>query len=197
MTLLCFFLAATRPQKTNSKLPVLRSFLKDGEAECYEGVTVKYVGGRQATLIVYEDDNEKDRVVLQSLNTKEEMHQAVLGAGFVLKSEEERQQILAKAQQEQSQARLARHNSAEYVRKRDLYVEEFRDRVVQMSPLDGDDSIRFGRRRRPSNKDDVLQQNYDRINNNSPKNNSHRATSKEELLESARNYLLEEQQQYY
>jgi hypothetical protein len=60
-----------------NKLPVLKSFLKDGEAESYRNVEVKYVPGKQAVLTIYEGEGEevegwveKEKIVLSELETK-------------------------------------------------------------------------------------------------------------------------------
>jgi hypothetical protein len=57
-----------------NKLPQLKSFLKDGEAESYVGVTVEYIHGRRAVLTIYEDEEELEKITLSDYATKEEMH---------------------------------------------------------------------------------------------------------------------------
>jgi hypothetical protein len=56
-----------------NKLPQLKSFLKDGEAESYVGVTVEYIHGRRAVLTIYEDEEELEKITLSDYATKEEM----------------------------------------------------------------------------------------------------------------------------
>jgi len=61
-------------------MPILKSFLKDGEAESYQNVQVKFVPGRKAIMTIYEssDDDEgeeeswveKEQVVLSDYKTK-------------------------------------------------------------------------------------------------------------------------------
>ena len=65
-----------------NKLPQLKSFLKDGEAESYKNVEVKFVHGRKAVMTIYEssDDGdksgeesgwvEKEQIVLSDYKTK-------------------------------------------------------------------------------------------------------------------------------
>lgn len=64
-----------------NKLPQLKSFLKDGEAESYQNVEVKFVPGRKAVMTIYEssgDDDgedsnnwvEKEQIVLSDYKTK-------------------------------------------------------------------------------------------------------------------------------
>lgn len=72
-----------------NRLPELKSFLKDGEAEWYEGVEVQYIHGRKAVMTVFEDGEEKEKITLSDMKTKPEMHTMMIEKGFVKKSEEE------------------------------------------------------------------------------------------------------------
>ena len=65
-----------------NKLPILKSFLKDGEAESYKNVQVKFVPGKKAILTIYEGDasdvwedgmEEKEKIVLSDYKTKVSM----------------------------------------------------------------------------------------------------------------------------
>ena len=61
-------------------MPILKSFLKDGEAESYQNVQVKFVPGRKAIMTIYENDDdeegeeeswvEKEQIVLSDYKTK-------------------------------------------------------------------------------------------------------------------------------
>ena len=61
-------------------MPMLRSFLKDGEAESYRNVEVKFVHGRKAIMTIYESGEgeesgeeswvEKEKIVLSDYKTK-------------------------------------------------------------------------------------------------------------------------------
>lgn len=62
-------------------MPILKSFLKDGEAESYQNVQVKFVPGRKAVMTIYESDDdegvgeeeswvEKEQIVLSDYKTK-------------------------------------------------------------------------------------------------------------------------------
>ncbi len=63
-------------------MPILKSFLKDGEAESYQNVRVKFVPGRKAIMTIYESDDddddsggeeswvEKEQIVLSDYKTK-------------------------------------------------------------------------------------------------------------------------------
>lgn len=66
--------------------PELKSFIKDGEAESYEGVTVRFVPGRTAIMTIYQDGKEKEKVVMHELKSKQDMHKMMNQKGFALKS---------------------------------------------------------------------------------------------------------------
>ena len=56
-------------------MPQLKSFLKDGEAESYRNVEVKFISGRKAVMTVYEGISkdswvEKESIVLSEYQTK-------------------------------------------------------------------------------------------------------------------------------
>ena len=62
-----------------NKLPNLKSFLKDGEAESYRNVEVKFVPGKKAIMTIYEGDasdtweegmEEVEKIVLSDYKTK-------------------------------------------------------------------------------------------------------------------------------
>ena len=105
-----------------NKLPILKSFLKDGEAESYEGVTVRYVAGRQAIMTIYEGGGttEIEKIPLHTLKTKEEMHSLMLSKGFQLKSDHEVAKIQAEHRQAQSKEQKEREERLENLRKRKL-----------------------------------------------------------------------------
>lgn len=61
-------------------MPMLKSFLKEGEAESYRNVEVKFVHGRKAIMTIYESGDEeesgeeswveKEKIVLSDYKTK-------------------------------------------------------------------------------------------------------------------------------
>ena len=61
-----------------NKLPNLKSFLKDGEAESYYNVVVTFVHGKKAIMTIYEGESvdtkddweEKEQIVLSDYKTK-------------------------------------------------------------------------------------------------------------------------------
>ena len=48
-------------------MPQLKSFLKDGEAESYRNVEVKFISGRKAVMTVYEGISKDNLVPLESI----------------------------------------------------------------------------------------------------------------------------------
>lgn len=78
-----------------NKLPLLKEFLKGGEAECYKNVEIKYVMGKPPTLSIYhsgkfhEKVNLKDYTTSTSSSTKKELHDLFQEKGLELKSNEE------------------------------------------------------------------------------------------------------------
>ena len=72
-----------------NSFPELKEFIKYGGAEAFHNVEINFNRGRKATLTIYHDGIEQEKVDLKSLGTQEKMHQMMLDKGFVLKSEEE------------------------------------------------------------------------------------------------------------
>ena len=70
-------------------MPILKSFLKDGEAESYRNVEVKFIHGRKAVMTIFEGESaearddweEKEKITLSDLTTKEEMHALMVEKG--------------------------------------------------------------------------------------------------------------------
>ena len=72
-----------------NKYPEVKSFLKDFEAEEYQGVEVQYVGGKPAILSIFLDGELQEEVNLFDINNKSELHSMMVEKGFVKKSDEE------------------------------------------------------------------------------------------------------------
>lgn len=107
-----------------NRLPELKSFLKDGEAEWYTGVEVTYIHGRQAVMTVFDDGEETEKITLSEVKTKPEMHAMMVEKGFGKKSEEEIEEVkrkleVAKVEEEQRRRtqREERQKQAEVRRK--------------------------------------------------------------------------------
>lgn len=67
--------------------------MKGGEAESYEGVTVRYVPGRQAIMKIFDDGKEVEQVEMHSIPTKKDMHALMVSKGFQLKNKMEVERI--------------------------------------------------------------------------------------------------------
>lgn len=106
-----------------NRLRELKSFLKDSEAEEYQGVEVQYVHGRTAVLTIYRDGEEQEQITLSDYKTKEEMHALMVEKGFVKKSEEEIAEM----------RRLAQEKVVEEERVKQERTAETRRRIQQAS----------------------------------------------------------------
>ena len=166
-----------------SRLPELRSFIKDGEAKWYYNVDVNIVRGQHAILHVYNTtiktnsgndpiDRAQSRrlrsnnrqvlteiatVSLSSVSTKAEMHQLMQQYGFVLKSLQDRQKELDSQERKQRMKNFATHFRREYVRQQFYHAYYFRQDVMK-------DTIYYNNMTWNGNNDhDFLCQNYDHI----------------------------------
>ena len=162
-----------------SRLPELRSFIKDGEAKWYYNVDVKVVRGQHAILHVYnvinitnDQDGAQSRrlrssnrqrleeiasVSLSSVSTKSEMHQLMQQHGFTLKSMEIRQKELNDQQQKLRAKNYATYFHHEYLRQRFYHAYYFREDVMK-------DTIYYNNMTWNGNNDhDFLCHNYDHI----------------------------------
>jgi hypothetical protein len=121
-------------------VPELKEFLKGGDAESYEGVTIEYIPGRTATLTVFHDQEKVEKVQLSSLKTQQDMHDMMKEKGFTLMSPEEISKL--KAEREEAE----RTRKEEQKLKRDRKKKERRKQnerpLGQTSNADGDDPER-------------------------------------------------------
>lgn len=81
-----------------NKRPELKSFVKFGGAEYYNGVVVEFIHGRHAYLTIYHDDVEVEKVDLHVIPTEDGMHEMMINKGFTLKTDEEIAAIKAEKQ---------------------------------------------------------------------------------------------------
>jgi hypothetical protein len=81
-----------------NKRPELKKFVKFGGADCFENVHVEFQHGQKAVLTIYHNDEEKEQVELQSIQTAQEIHEMMLGKGFRLKAPAEVDRILAEGE---------------------------------------------------------------------------------------------------
>eukprot|EP00549_Striatella_unipunctata_P021515 CAMPEP_0118696926 /NCGR_PEP_ID=MMETSP0800-20121206/14165_1 /TAXON_ID=210618 ORGANISM="Striatella unipunctata, Strain CCMP2910" /NCGR_SAMPLE_ID=MMETSP0800 /ASSEMBLY_ACC=CAM_ASM_000638 /LENGTH=152 /DNA_ID=CAMNT_0006596187 /DNA_START=84 /DNA_END=542 /DNA_ORIENTATION=+ len=63
-------------------MPQLKSFLKDYEAQEYEGVEVEFKSGYKAIMTIYKNGLEVENITLSDYSTKEEMHKLMKEKGF-------------------------------------------------------------------------------------------------------------------
>jgi Sep15/SelM redox domain/SURF1 family len=115
-----------------SRLPELKSFLRDGEALWYRNVQINYVRGPQAVLHVRNKEGVEVGVyTLTHLRRKEDMHRVLVEAGFVLKTDAERQSEADAAQRLRQQRQRAMFHRQEYVRQMELHAQWFRRDVMR------------------------------------------------------------------
>ena len=69
--------------------PELKKFLKLGEAESYQNVQVEYIHGRKAILTIFHDDVAVEKVELNKLDDRQQMHALFVEKGFQLRPEYE------------------------------------------------------------------------------------------------------------
>ena len=70
-------------------MPVLKDFLKNGHAERYHNVEIRYISGKSPTLTIYRSGEMEETLSLKDFKSKEELHELFQSKGFVLKPEEE------------------------------------------------------------------------------------------------------------
>lgn len=64
----------------------MKTFLIDGNAESYEGVTIEWIRGRDPIMTIYDDGIETDTVDLTKLESVSSMHAMMLEKGFTKKN---------------------------------------------------------------------------------------------------------------
>lgn len=65
-----------------NRLPEVKKFIKGGEAETYEGVTVEYIRGRKPVLTIYEDGVKREEVEMATHTSVESLHSLMEEKGF-------------------------------------------------------------------------------------------------------------------
>lgn len=97
----------------------MKSFLQDGEATSYEGVTVRYVAGRSAVMTIYDENgNEIEKVALHTLHSKKEMHALMQSKGFQFKNGVNMEQFRNKDQEEKK-------NQSEHQARREVVIQGY------------------------------------------------------------------------
>jgi Sep15/SelM redox domain/SURF1 family len=124
-------LLQTHPRPLLSRLPELKSFLRDGEALWYRNVQINYVRGQQGVLRVRNKEGiEVGTHALTHLRRKEDMHRVLVDAGFVRKTDAERHAEEDAAQRLRQQRQRAMFHRQEYVRQMELHATWFRRDVM-------------------------------------------------------------------
>ena len=73
------------------KQNLLKSFLKDGEAEQYDGVTITYIHGRTAIMNIYNEHHQLlETIQLHTIRSKEKLHQIMKEKGFQSKTKDKK-----------------------------------------------------------------------------------------------------------
>lgn len=112
--------------------------MKDGEAEYYHNVSVKYVGGKKAVLTIYstdgeeEEEQEREKVSLSDYNTKEEMHAMMVEKSFTKKTDEEIEAVKAAAAAKKAK------DDAHRKKRRQLLAED-RQKRLEEAEMNGED----------------------------------------------------------
>jgi len=126
--------------------PVLREFLRGGDAESYEGVAVEWRAGELPILTVYreedggDDDASAEIFNLWSYETKEELHE-LMRRWFRLKDAAGRREARVTALQRLKADEEAALRRKEYYRLRKEHVDAFQRDVI--SPITGTHSGTF------------------------------------------------------
>ena len=68
-----------------NRLPVVKQFLKGGEAESYEGISINWVRGTRPVLAIFEDGVKKEEVQLADYDNNDKLHALFKDKGFFKK----------------------------------------------------------------------------------------------------------------
>jgi Sep15/SelM redox domain len=104
-----------------NRYPLLKSFLKDGEAEWYRNVHVTYIAGREAILTIKDKNGiELEKVVMHTLPDKAAMHAMMVNKGFVL-DEDKKSEAMRKEKERREVVRKEAVKEEGVVRKGSLF----------------------------------------------------------------------------
>ena len=79
-----------------NRQPQLRNFIKNGGAISFQNVEINWVKGKRSILTIFHDGIEQEQIELNNIPSEKEMQQLMFNKGFVLKSQEERNEIMKK-----------------------------------------------------------------------------------------------------
>jgi len=101
----------------------------------YRNVDIEYIHGRTATLTIYEDGAEVEKIILSDYKTRDEMHQLFREKGFIMKSPEEIAEVVERKRlEEEAESKQAREMSVKKreeaaARRKQLEEEENRQKI--------------------------------------------------------------------
>lgn len=117
--------------------PHLQSFLVNGQAECYEGITIDYdaSAGDGSTLSIYHNDVYMETINLIAYSKNEQtLHRLMRIKKFRPKDRKGRRLALDTAKRKQDEDKRKRELRQEYYRKQQQHVEFFTQDVIAQYP---------------------------------------------------------------
>ena len=69
------------------KLLEVKKFVKGGGAELYDSVEIEFIPGKKATLTIFDDGKETEKIILSDIETEQEMHSLMKEKGFLTEIE--------------------------------------------------------------------------------------------------------------
>lgn len=167
-----------------NRLPELKSFLRDGEAEWYHNVTVTYVNGKHAVLTVSDDDDEAvvREISLHEIPTKPELHALMVELGFVLQDEPGRQRATAQAMRHEEEDDYRKFVRKYYFKERDLFVQRFMKEVLRDEVIHQEHPDMCGIQKTFSETYVFLRESYDVMHADKKERETGMAVDKEQVL---------------
>ena len=106
----------------------MKSFVRYGGAECFENVEVQYQTGQRATLTIFHDGEEFEKVDLESIESEAEMIQMMVDKNFHWKSPELVQMIRQIGREEKQKEEEERNERIEEAKRK---MEAFRQKKLE------------------------------------------------------------------
>lgn len=138
-----------------NKLPELKSFLKGGEAEQYQGVEVEYVHGRKAVLTIFRDGEQLEEVTLSDYRSKTDMHALMVEKGFVKKSAAEMEEIDARLDVEKQEVWRGREEPREGMNRVQERLKEAQQERLEIEKQRAQQRMEARKRRVPPSREQV------------------------------------------
>jgi hypothetical protein len=99
----------------------------------YRNVDIEYIHGRTATLTIFEDGVEVEKIILSDYKTRDEMHELFRTKGFIKKSTEEIAEVVERK-------RLEEENDA--ARARELSAKRREDAAARRKQLEEEENLK-------------------------------------------------------